>query len=56
LSIVESVNSIAHAMGMRTVAEYVENQQIYDILKKIGVDYAQGYHISKPMPLDKILF
>ena len=55
LSIVESVNSIAHAMGMRTVAEYVENQEIYDILKKIGVDYAQGYHISKPMPLDKIL-
>ena len=52
LSIVESVNSIAHAMGMRTVAEYVENQKIYEVLKKIGVDYAQGYLISRPVPLD----
>jgi diguanylate cyclase (GGDEF)-like protein len=54
LSIVESVNSIAHAMGMRTVAEYVENQQIYDLLKKMGVDYAQGYLISKPVPLSSL--
>lgn len=55
LSIVESVNAIAHAMGMQTVAEYVENQEIYDILQRIGVDYAQGYHISKPVSLDKLL-
>lgn len=55
LSIVESVNSIAHAMGMRTVAEYVENEGIYELLKKMGVDYSQGYFIDKPKPLDDLL-
>lgn len=51
-SIVESVNHLAHAMGIQTIAEYVENLEIYNILKEIGVDYAQGYAISKPGPLE----
>jgi diguanylate cyclase (GGDEF)-like protein len=55
LSIVESVNSIAHAMGIRTVAEYVENEAIYDLLKKMGVDYCQGYFVDKPKPLDDLM-
>ena len=55
-SIVESVHHLAHAMGILTVAEYVENQAIFDILKEIGVDFAQGYHIAKPCPLDNHVF
>lgn len=54
-SIVASVNSIAQAMGMLTVAEYVENDEILAILKKLGVNYAQGYLIAKPAPLDTLL-
>jgi EAL domain-containing protein (putative c-di-GMP-specific phosphodiesterase class I) len=54
-SIVASVNSIAQAMGMLTVAEYVENDQILAILKELGVNYAQGYLIAKPAPLDTLL-
>ena len=47
----KSINEIAHLMGIKTVAEYVENQEIFETIKTIGVDYAQGYGISKPCPL-----
>lgn len=51
---VDSIHKIAQVMGIKTIAEFVENDQILDILRNIGVDYAQGYGISKPTPLDSI--
>lgn len=45
---VESIQRTAVAMNKKTVAEFVENAEIVDELKKIGIDYAQGYHIHKP--------
>ncbi|MBW4603016.1 MAG: EAL domain-containing protein [Calothrix sp. FI2-JRJ7] len=48
---VKAINEIAHLMDIITVAEYVENQEIFETIKTIGVDYAQGYGISKPCPL-----
>jgi len=53
-SMVIAINQIGHAMGLKTIAEWVENQAIYDLLKEIGVDFAQGYAIAKPMPLDEV--
>jgi diguanylate cyclase (GGDEF)-like protein len=50
-AMVESVNRIAHEMGLRTVAEFVESDAILDCLREIGVDYAQGYAIGRPGPL-----
>ncbi len=47
-AIVRSINEVAKVMGMKTIAEFVENNEILDILKDIGVDYAQGYGIGKP--------
>lgn len=47
-AIVRSINEVAKAMGMQTIAEFVENNNILDILKDIGVDYAQGYGVGKP--------
>lgn len=47
-AIVAAINNIGHEMGLQTVAEYVENQEIIEVLKEIGVDYAQGYGIEKP--------
>jgi EAL domain-containing protein (putative c-di-GMP-specific phosphodiesterase class I) len=38
-------------MGIKTVAEYVESTEILLELRKMGVDYAQGYGIAKPKPL-----
>lgn len=49
--IVEACNKIAHAAGLKTVAEFVETDSILEELKKIGVDFAQGYGIKKPGPI-----
>ncbi|MCZ2721752.1 EAL domain-containing protein [Marinomonas sp. 15G1-11] len=48
-AIVKSIHSIAKMMNMKTVAEYVENDEIKAVLKEIGIDYAQGYGIGKPL-------
>ncbi|WP_372986685.1 putative bifunctional diguanylate cyclase/phosphodiesterase [Marinobacter sp.] len=49
--IVDACNRIAHAAGLQTIAEFVENDAIKDALTDLGIDYAQGYGIRKPMPL-----
>jgi diguanylate cyclase (GGDEF)-like protein/PAS domain S-box-containing protein len=49
--IVEAINRIAHVMGIGTVAEYVENNDILLKLKDMKIDYGQGYGIAKPAPL-----
>ncbi len=54
LAMVRSMNDIAHAMGKTTIAEYVDSEECIAILKEIGVDYAQGFHIGMPLPLDEI--
>lgn len=48
LAMVRAVNDIAHLMGMRTVAEFVESQQIASVLRGIDVDYLQGYAFGRP--------
>jgi diguanylate cyclase (GGDEF)-like protein len=48
-AMVKSINEIGHFLGMKTVAEYVENYDIVEILREIGVDYAQGFGIEKPI-------
>ncbi len=45
---------LGHAMDMQTIAEFVENDEILEKLREIGVDYAQGYGIGRPEPLDFI--
>ncbi|GAB3479313.1 EAL domain-containing protein [Marinomonas epiphytica] len=47
-TIVKSINDTAHSMGIKTVAEFVEDEEILSILQEIGVDYGQGYGIHKP--------
>jgi diguanylate cyclase (GGDEF)-like protein len=45
-----AINDIGHSLGCQTIAEYVENAEILTLLKKYGVDYAQGYFIGRPSP------
>ncbi len=52
---VRSINDLAKQMGKRTVAEFVENTDIIDRLMELGVDYAQGYVISRPKPLGELV-
>ena len=51
LAMVESINQIGHVAGIQTVAEYVENNAIRERLRRMGVDFAQGYAIARPQPL-----
>ena len=55
LEMVKSINNIGHVMGMKTIAEFVENDEILNKLEVIGVDYAQGYGVGKPLPLSELL-
>jgi diguanylate cyclase (GGDEF)-like protein len=50
-ALLESVNKIGHAMGVKTIAEFVENPATLEILREIGVDFAQGYGIDQPQRL-----
>jgi diguanylate cyclase (GGDEF)-like protein/PAS domain S-box-containing protein len=46
----EAINRVGQVMGIRTVAEYVENDRILARLRKLGVDYAQGFGVHRPEP------
>jgi diguanylate cyclase (GGDEF)-like protein len=53
--LVACMNRIAHVLGIKTVAEWVENDAILQTLQKLNIDYAQGYGIHKPEPLEFLL-
>lgn len=50
---VEAIHSIGHAMGLQTIAEFVENEATERLLKQMQVDFAQGYYYSTPQPLQQ---
>lgn len=52
---VKSINDIGHVMGLETIAEFVESDDIAEKLREIGVDYAQGYALGKPAPIGDVL-
>lgn len=52
-AMVEAIVGIAHVMGLESVAEFVDNEAVIGVLRDIGVDYAQGYHLAKPRPLSE---
>lgn len=53
-SMVSTINHLGHIMGISTIAECVENSSQLSMLQEIGVDYAQGFLIARPMPLDNL--
>lgn len=52
---VRAMHQVGKSMGIETVAEFVENQEIVEELIKIGIDYAQGYHIGQPGPIEEAM-
>jgi diguanylate cyclase (GGDEF)-like protein len=54
LAIVRAINEIGQVLSKKTIAEFVENNCTLETLRTIGVDYAQGYGISRPQPLDRL--
>ena len=49
-AMVSSINQIGHLMGLKTIAEFVENDDILREVEKLGLDYVQGYGIDMPKP------
>jgi diguanylate cyclase (GGDEF)-like protein len=53
-AMVRSMCEIGHSLGMRVVAEYVASEEILDAVRRIGVDYAQGFALHRPMLLEDL--
>ena len=54
-AMVAAINEVGHIMGIETIAEYVENDQIIKKLQDLSVDYGQGYGIEQPRPIKEML-
>jgi diguanylate cyclase len=52
-AIVRSTIELAHALGLRMVAEGVEDEPSLDLLRRLGCDTAQGFHLSRPLPSEE---
>ena len=53
-AIVRSTIELAHNLDLRVVAEGVETSEVYDLLRDLECDVAQGYHLSRPLPADDV--
>jgi diguanylate cyclase (GGDEF)-like protein/PAS domain S-box-containing protein len=53
VAIVTAICNIARSMGKKTIAEWVEDISVLAALERIGIDYVQGYGVSRPEPLDE---
>jgi EAL domain-containing protein (putative c-di-GMP-specific phosphodiesterase class I) len=53
-AMVKSINDMGHVMGKQTIAEFAESEAVLKMLQDIGVDYAQGYGLDQPRPLEEM--
>ena len=53
-SMVEAISKVGRALGISTVAEWVEDEAVLSELQRIGVDFAQGYHLALPAPIAQL--
>ena len=53
-SMVEAIAKIGRAMRVATIAEKVETEDVLAVLKEIGVDYIQGFHLAEPRAIDDV--
>jgi EAL domain-containing protein (putative c-di-GMP-specific phosphodiesterase class I) len=53
-TLVNAIKEIGQSLDKTCVAEYVEDQETFEMLEEIGVDYAQGYFIGKPVSVGSI--
>jgi EAL domain-containing protein (putative c-di-GMP-specific phosphodiesterase class I) len=55
-AMVQAINSVGQTLRIKTIAEFVENRETLEALREIGVDYAQGYGIAEPLPLEEAIY
>ena len=54
-AMVAAMKEIGAIMGIKTIAEHVENMSTLEKIEELGVDYVQGYYLSTPRPIDELL-
>jgi EAL domain-containing protein (putative c-di-GMP-specific phosphodiesterase class I) len=54
VALVSSMHETSRFLGIKTIAESVENEETLEQLKAIGVNYVQGYHTGMPMHIDQL--
>ncbi|MEM9276620.1 MAG: EAL domain-containing protein [Cyanobacteria bacterium P01_F01_bin.143] len=54
-SMVTTINNLAQIIGLKTIAEFVENQAILETIQDLKIDYAQGFHFAKPCLLNNVI-
>jgi len=54
-AIIEVIVAYSRKLGLKTVAEFVSNEIVFDIAKQLGIDFSQGYHISRPLPVEGVM-
>jgi diguanylate cyclase (GGDEF)-like protein len=54
-AMLSAIVRLAHAMGLATVAECVESEQIREITQRLGVEFGQGFSIGRPIPLERVI-
>ena len=47
----KSINDIGHVLGKKVIAKSVENQEIFELLRELEVDYMQGNYLEVPLPV-----
>jgi EAL domain-containing protein (putative c-di-GMP-specific phosphodiesterase class I) len=52
--IVRTIVNLAHSLGLSVVAEGIETERQYRILREMGCEFAQGFHFSRPIFLDQV--
>jgi len=52
---VRSFVDVARVMGIETIAEYVADEQVYERIREMGIDYAQGFYLHRPEPIERLL-
>jgi EAL domain-containing protein (putative c-di-GMP-specific phosphodiesterase class I) len=53
VALVRAINDVGHVMGLETIAEYVEDERLLQMVRDLGVDYFQGFVFARPQPLDE---
>jgi EAL domain-containing protein (putative c-di-GMP-specific phosphodiesterase class I) len=54
-AMIDAINRVGHTMGIQTIAEWVEGEAALGMLRKIGVDYVQGFAVARPRPFEEVV-
>ncbi|KAA0259526.1 EAL domain-containing protein [Deferribacter autotrophicus] len=53
-NVIDAIITIARKLGLKTIAEFIEDKKTFEILQELGVDYVQGFYFSKPLHIEEL--